>query len=65
VNDEPPFSLLQFTVLEVANALLELDSSKGPGLDGVPPLILKHCASGFAWTLCMGALQQATGHLLR
>jgi hypothetical protein len=32
VNDEPPFGSLQFTVLEVENKLLELDSSKGPGL---------------------------------
>jgi hypothetical protein len=30
VNDEPPFGSLQFTVSEVENALLELDSNKGP-----------------------------------
>jgi hypothetical protein len=36
VNNEPPFGSLQFFVSEVKNALLELDSSKGPGPDGVP-----------------------------
>jgi hypothetical protein len=46
VGDEPPFDSLQFTVLEVLNALLELDSNKGPG-----PLILKSCASAFALPL--------------
>jgi hypothetical protein len=39
---------LQFTVLEVQNVLLELDSNKGLGPDGVPPLIMKNCASTFA-----------------
>jgi hypothetical protein len=53
VNDEPPFGSLQFTVLEVENTLLELDDTKGPGPDGVPPLILKNFASGFALPLCM------------
>jgi hypothetical protein len=57
VNDEPPFGSIQFTVLEVENALLELDNSKGPGPDGVPPLILKNCASGFACS--------STGHWQR
>jgi hypothetical protein len=33
--------------------LLELDSSKGPGTDGVPPLILKNGASGFVLPCCM------------
>jgi hypothetical protein len=28
--------------------LLELDISKGAGLDGIPPLILKNCASTFS-----------------
>jgi hypothetical protein len=41
VSEEPPFGSLQFTVLEVLNALLNLDSNKGPGPDGVPLLILK------------------------
>jgi hypothetical protein len=53
VNNEPPFDLLQFTVVEVENALLKLDSSKSPCPDDVPPLILKNCASAFALTLCM------------
>jgi hypothetical protein len=42
VRDEPPFGPLQFTFLEVLNALLDLDSNKGPGPDDVPPLILKN-----------------------
>jgi hypothetical protein len=45
VGDEPAFGSLQFTVLEVLNALLDLDGNKGPNPDGVPPLILKSCAS--------------------
>jgi hypothetical protein len=53
VSDKPPFGSLQFTVLEVLNALLNLDSNKGPGPDGVPPLILKKCASAFALPLCL------------
>jgi hypothetical protein len=52
-DDERPFGSLQFTVLEVLNALLNLDSNKGPGPDGVPPLILKSCASAFALPLCL------------
>jgi hypothetical protein len=51
VSDEPPFGSLQFTVLEVLNALLDLDTNKGPGPDGVPPLILKGCPSAFALSL--------------
>jgi hypothetical protein len=31
----------------------DLDSNKGPGPDGVPPLILKNCASAFALPLCL------------
>jgi hypothetical protein len=48
VSDEPLSKSLQFTVLEVLNALLDLDTNKGPGPDGVPPLIQKSCASAFA-----------------
>jgi hypothetical protein len=53
VNDELPFGSLQFTVSLIENELLELDSSKGPGPDGVPPLILKNGASGFVLPLLM------------
>jgi hypothetical protein len=53
VSDEPPFGSLRFTVLEVLNVLLDLDSNKGPDPDGVPPLILKNCASAFALPLCL------------
>jgi hypothetical protein len=53
VGDEPSLGSLEFTVLEVLNALLDLDSSKGPGPDGVPPLILKSCASGPSLPLCL------------
>jgi hypothetical protein len=35
------------------NALLDLNSSKGPGLDGVPPLILKNGALVFALPLSL------------
>jgi hypothetical protein len=35
MNDEPPFGSLHFTVLEVENALLKMDHSKGPSPDGV------------------------------
>jgi hypothetical protein len=30
-----------FVVSDIENALLELDSSKGPSLDDVPPLVLR------------------------
>jgi hypothetical protein len=43
VNDKSPFSLLHLTVLEVENALLELDSSRAPALDDVPPLCFRIC----------------------
>jgi hypothetical protein len=35
-------------VNEVQSVLLELDVSKGAGPDGIPPLLLKNCASAFA-----------------
>jgi hypothetical protein len=58
VNDEPPFSRLHFTVLEVKSTLLELDNSKFPGADGVPPLILKNGAYA-----SLHALQQVIGNV--
>jgi hypothetical protein len=51
--DDPWFGLLQFIVSEVENALLELDRREGPDPNGVPPLILKNCASAFTLPLCM------------
>jgi hypothetical protein len=53
VRDELPFGPLQFTVLEVLNALLDLDSNKGPSPDDVPSLILKTCTSAFSLRLCL------------
>jgi hypothetical protein len=53
VGDELPFGSLLFTDLEVLNALLGLDSTKGPGPDDVSPLILKSCVSAFALQLCL------------
>jgi hypothetical protein len=35
------------------SVLLELDVSKGVSLDGIPPLILKNCASIFARPLSL------------
>jgi hypothetical protein len=48
VQDDPPLGALHFTVDEVQSVLLDLDVSKGTGPDGIPPLILKNCASAFA-----------------
>jgi hypothetical protein len=53
VQDDPPFGSLQFTVNEVQSVLLELDVSKSARLDGIPPLILKNCASAFARPLSL------------
>jgi hypothetical protein len=55
VSDEPLFGSLQFTVLEVLNPLLDLDSNKGLG-----PLILKSCASALALPLDRWKLSFAT-----
>jgi hypothetical protein len=51
VQDYPLFGALQFTVDEVQSGLLDLNVSKGAGLDGIPPLILKNCVSAFARSL--------------
>jgi hypothetical protein len=53
VRNDSPFGSLQSTVLELLNALLDLDSNKSPGPDGVPLLILKNCASAFALSLSL------------
>jgi hypothetical protein len=50
---DSPFRSLQFTVLEVLNALLDLDSNKRPGPDIVPSLIQKNCAPALALPLCL------------
>jgi hypothetical protein len=47
-HDDPPLGALQFTVDEVQGVLLELNARKGVGPDGIPPFILKNCASTFA-----------------
>jgi hypothetical protein len=46
VPDDPPFGALQFE-----SVLQDLDINKGSGLDGIPPIILKSCASAFVKTL--------------
>jgi hypothetical protein len=59
VSDEPPFGTLQFPALKVLNALLDLDSNKGPSPDGVDPE--KLCFGICIATLSF--LQQVTGIL--
>jgi hypothetical protein len=51
VSTEPSFGTMQFSIEEVIKVFLKLDSSKGPGPDGVPPNILKNCASAYATPL--------------
>jgi hypothetical protein len=53
VHDYPPVGALLLTVDEVQSILLELDVSNGAGPDGVPPLILKNCASDFVRPLSL------------
>jgi hypothetical protein len=48
--DLPPF---HFSVEEFDRALLELETNKGAGLDGIPPIILKNCATAFVLPLCL------------
>lgn len=36
--------MIQFSPDEVLNVICSLDSKKGPGSDGIPPLLLKRCA---------------------
>jgi hypothetical protein len=53
VPDEPPFSALYFTSDEVESVLQDLNVNKGSGPDGIPPIILKNCASAFAKQLSL------------
>jgi hypothetical protein len=53
VLDEPLFGALQFISDEVENVLQDLDVNKGSGPDGIPPIILKNCASTFAKPLSL------------
>jgi hypothetical protein len=46
--DDPPFGALQFYSDEHESVLQDLDVNKGFGPDGIPPIILKNCASAFA-----------------
>jgi hypothetical protein len=46
VLEDLPIGALQFT-MEVQSVLLELDDNKDAGPNGIPPLILKNCASVF------------------
>lgn len=39
---------VQFSVVEVVKAIEELDVDKGPGMDGIPPLLLKNCSTALA-----------------
>jgi hypothetical protein len=46
----PPFGALQFTTDRVKSILQDLDVNMGPG---IPPIILKNCASAFAKPLSL------------
>lgn len=48
-NDDP---IEPITVEEVVNELVSLDVSKGVGLDGVHPILLKNCATTIAKAVC-------------
>jgi hypothetical protein len=50
VTSDPGPDLVQD---EVQSVLLELDVSKGVGPDGIPPIILKNCASFFVRSLSL------------
>lgn len=41
--------VIQMSTDEVQKALEDVDVSKGAGVDGLPPLFLKHCASSLAF----------------
>lgn len=48
-NDDP---IDPITIQEVMNELISLDVTKGVGLDGVHPILLKNCASTIAGAVC-------------
>jgi hypothetical protein len=51
VPEDPPFDALQFNSDEIESVLQDLDVNKNSSLDGIPPIILKNCASAFAKSL--------------
>jgi hypothetical protein len=53
VTDDPPFNALQFISDEIESVLQDFDVNKGSGPDGIPPIILKNCASAFARPLSL------------
>jgi hypothetical protein len=63
VQDDLPFDGLQFTVDEVQSILLFPDVSKVEGPDGIPPIILKNCASNFARPLSLLYLTDLYRHV--
>jgi hypothetical protein len=62
VSNEQPFGSLQFTVLEVLNELLDLDTNKGPGPDSVPAVDPEKLCFGVC-IATFSVLQQVTGVL--
>jgi hypothetical protein len=48
VPDDTPLGALQFTSDEVESVLQDFEVKKGSSPDGIPPIILKNCASAFA-----------------
>jgi hypothetical protein len=53
VPDDPLFGALQFTSDEVESILQDLYVNRGSGPDGIPPILLKNCASAFAKPLSL------------
>jgi hypothetical protein len=43
-QNPPKVSLIQFTESDIVEVILDLDEQKGPGPDGISPLILKKLA---------------------